>query len=67
MTTSEKTRENYRATTEAFLALGYDVVNGRGKGGFWVRNQDGSKVAFTDHRNFLLARKAQAVLDAMSR
>jgi hypothetical protein len=40
---------------------GYRVTIGYGKGGFWVRNPDMTKPAFTDHNGFLSFRKANVL------
>lgn len=37
----------------------YEIINGYGKGGFWMRGLDGSKLDFTNEDNFIPYTKAK--------
>lgn len=49
----------YHAVARRLAGRGYRVIIGYGKGGFWVRNPDMTKPAFTDHNSFIAFRKAK--------
>lgn len=43
----------YLAVAEALARRGYRVINGYGKGGFWVRNPDMTRPFFVDKNSFI--------------
>ena len=52
MSTTDR-KANYLAITKAIQAQGFQVIEGYGKGGFWVRNPDMSKPIFVNENSFL--------------
>ena len=49
----------YHALARRMSGLGYRVIVGYGKGGFWVRNPDMTKPAFADDRGFISIARAR--------
>jgi hypothetical protein len=47
----QEMRHRYAETGEAFQRLGYRVTVRDGKGGLWVRNQDGTRPSFVDENS----------------
>lgn len=62
MTTNER-RADYARITKALVDAGYQVINGFGKGGFWVRDRSQARPAFANENGFIPYRKAKAILD----
>jgi hypothetical protein len=52
-------RERYRILAGRIRAAGYLVIDGYGKGGFWVRNPDMTKPPFVDGNSFIRYTRAE--------
>jgi hypothetical protein len=52
----------YQAIAEALARRGYCVINGYGKGGFWVRNPDMARPFFVDKNSFIGFAKAKRLV-----
>ena len=56
---SEARRAECRALARRMASLGYRVIAGVDKGGFWVRNPDMSRPPFVDENSFVPLRRAR--------
>ena len=56
--TQDRLSAEHHAVARRMSDRGFRVIVGYGKGGFWVRNPDMTKPAFTDHNSFISFRKA---------
>jgi hypothetical protein len=59
MTHEQQARVHYQAIARRMSGLGYRVIVGYGKGGFWVRNPDMTKPAFADEHSFVSIARAR--------